>query len=67
MELYMKRETENLNPKKEIDPSKIYLMLMVLNYDNIAIKFPKKKKEKKKHLYLSMEERSNCTIKKQDV
>ena len=59
----MKRETENLNPKKEIDPSKIYLMLMVLNYDNIAIKFPKKKK----HLYLSMEERSNCTIKKQDV
>ena len=44
----MKRETENLNPKKEIDPSKIYLMLMVLNYDNIAIKFPKKKKRKKK-------------------
>ena len=65
----MKRETENLNPKKAIDPSKIYLMLMVLNYDNIAIKFPKKEKKekKKKHLYLSMEERSNCTIKKQDV
>ena len=44
----MKREREDLNQKKAIDPSKIYLMLMVLNYDNIAIKFPKKKKEKKK-------------------
>ena len=43
----MKREREDLNQKKAIDPSKIYLMLMVLNYDNIAIKFPKKKKKKK--------------------
>ena len=41
----MKRETEDLNPKKAIDPSKIYLMLIVLNYDNIAIKFPKKEKK----------------------
>jgi hypothetical protein len=38
-------------------------MLMVLNNDNITIKRTKKKK---KGLYLSMEERSNCTIKNQD-
>ena len=45
-------------------------MLMVLNNDNITIKRTKKKKKKnkkkKKGLYLSMEERSNCTIKNQD-